>query len=262
MDLGLTGKRALVLASSKGLGGGIAEALAAEGAHVLLTGRDADRLAALAARINARGPGKADVAVLDLAADDVVAQALAAVVEKLGHADILVNNSGGPPPGSAAGITAEMLERHFRIMVVNLIALGNALLPGMIERGWGRILTVASSGIVEPIPGIALSNTLRPALAGWSKSLASEVAAKGVTVNMLLPGSILTGRLDELDSAAATRTGRPMETVRAENEARIPAGRYGRVEEFAATAAFLVSERASYVTGSMIRCDGGAGRSL
>ena len=262
MDLGLTGKRALVLASSKGLGGGIAEALAAEGAHVLLTGRNAAQLEALASRINGRGPGKADWAVLDLAEEDFVARAQAIATEKLGAVDILVNNSGGPPPGTAASITAEALERHFRIMVINLIALGNALLPGMVERGFGRILTVASSGVVEPIPGIALSNTLRPALAGWSKSLATEVAAKGVTVNMLLPGSILTSRLDELDTAASARTGRPMDEVRAENEAKIPAGRYGRVEEFAATAAFLVSERASYVTGTMVRCDGGSGRSV
>lgn len=262
MDLGLTGKRALVLASSRGLGGGIARALAAEGAHVLLTGRSAAELEAAAAEITAAGPGRADFVTIDLMGEGVVETLIAAASEKLGGVDILINNTGGPPPGSAASMTAEQMDRYFRYMVLNLIDLGNRLLPAMVERGWGRILTVASSGILEPIANLALSNTLRPALAGWSKTLATEVAAKGVTVNMLLPGSILTSRLDVLDNDRASRTGRTMEDVRAEAEARIPAGRYGRVEEFAATAAFLVSEKASYVTGSMIRCDGGANRSV
>jgi 3-oxoacyl-[acyl-carrier protein] reductase len=132
----------------------------------------------------------------------------------------------------------------------------------MKAQSWGRILTVASSGVIEPLANLALSNTLRPVLAGWSKTLASEVAGMGITVNMLLPGSIATDRLDDLDGAAAKRTGRSIEDIREERQARIPAGRYGRVEEFAATAAFLCSQPASYVTGTMVRCDGGAARSL
>jgi len=132
----------------------------------------------------------------------------------------------------------------------------------MKAQGWGRILTVASSGVIEPIANLALSNTLRPALAGWSKTLASEVAGFGVTTNLLLPGSILTGRLDDLDGAAAKRTGKSLEEIRSDKEARIPVGRYGRVEEFAAAAAFLCSQPASYITGSLIRCDGGAARSV
>lgn len=262
MDLGLSGKRALVLASSRGLGGGIAAALVAEGAEVLLTGRHAAELEKRADALNARGPGLAHWVVADLFDDSVVENLAAAAHEKLGAVDILVNNSGGPPPGGAEDMSAEKLATYFNAMVLRQIGLAHAFLPDMKARGFGRILTVASSGIVEPIPGLALSNTLRPALAGWSKTLASEVAGRGVTVNMLLPGSILTARLDELDRLAAERSGRSPEEVRAASESAIPAGRYGTVEEFGATAAFLVSERASYITGSMIRCDGGAARSV
>ena len=262
MDLGLTGKRALVLASSRGLGGGIAAALVAEGAHVLICGRNTAELAERAAALTARGPGRADYTEADLFDEDVVNRLVSAVNAKLGGLDILVNNAGGPPPGQAEDMTAEKLTTYFNAMVLRLIDLAHAFLPRMKAQGFGRILTVASGGVIEPIPGLALSNTLRPALAGWSKTLATEVAGLGITVNMLLPGSILTSRIDELDRRAAGRSGRTLEEVRAESEAAIPAGRYGTVEEFGATAAFLVSERASYITGTMVRCDGGAARGL
>ena len=256
MDLGLKGKRALVLASSKGLGHGIAVALAREGASVLLCGRSGERLEAGCAAINAEKKGKADWIWADLNDDNFVETVAAAVADKLGGLDILVNNTGGPTPGGSEDMTADKLESYFLSMVSRVITLTNRLLPAMKAQGWGRILTVASSGVVEPIPGLALSNTLRPALAGWSKTLATEVADQGITVNMLLPGSIATDRLDEIDTAAAKRSGRPLDDIRASRQARIPAGHYGRVEEFAAVAAFLCSEPASYVTGSMIRCDG------
>ena len=262
MDLGIKGKRALILASSKGLGHGIAVALAREGADVLICGRSVERLAANCAAINAEGKGKADWMQADLSNPDFVKTVTEGVQAKLGGIDILVNNSGGPTPGTTEDMTADNLESYFLSMVARIITLTNALLPGMKAQGWGRILTVASSGVIEPLANLALSNTLRPALAGWSKTLATEFAAHGVTANMLLPGSIATDRLDDLDGAAAKRTGRPMEEIRAEKQARIPMGRYGRVEEFAATAAFLCSEPASYITGAMIRCDGGAARSL
>ena len=263
MDLGLLGKRALVLASSRGLGAGIASALVAEGADVILCGRNRDELARRTSELNAEGPGRAFFTEADLS-DAAVVERLSTTVDQIygGALDILVNNSGGPPPGDAMAATPALLATYFEVMVLRQIALAQAFLPGMRARGFGRILTVASSGIIEPIPGIALSNTLRPALAGWSKTLAGEVAADGVTVNMLLPGSILTARLDELDRRAAERSGQSVEAVRAESEAAIPAGRYGTVEEFGATAAFLLSTKASYITGSMIRCDGGAARSL
>ena len=262
MDLGIAGKRALVLASSRGLGKGIALALAREGAHVLLCGRSAETLKDNCAAINAEGPGRADWVQADLGDDNFVETLVAAVSEKFGGLDILVNNSGGPTPGSTEDMSEEKLLAYFQSMVLRLITLTNRLLPGMKEQRWGRILTVASSGVIEPIPGLALSNTLRPALAGWSKTLASEVAEHGITSNMLLPGSIFTDRLKSLDAAAAERSGKSVEDVRAASERAIPARRYGTVEEFAATAAFLCSAPASYVTGSLVRCDGGAARSV
>lgn len=262
MDLGIAGKRALVLASSRGLGKGIAVALAREGAHVLLCGRSAETLAANCAAINAEGFGRADWVQADLSDEAFVEAVVAAVGEKLGGIDILINNSGGPTPGSTEDMSEEKLLTYFHSMVLRLIALTNRLLPGMKEQRWGRILTVASSGVIEPISGLALSNTLRPALAGWSKTLATEVAQYGVTSNMLLPGSIFTDRLKSLDAAAAERSGRSVDEVKAASEKAIPARRYGTVEEFAATAAFLCSGPASYVTGSMVRCDGGAAHSV
>lgn len=262
MDLGIAKKRALVLASSRGLGRGIAVALAREGAHVLLCGRNALELSANCDAINAEGNGRADFVTADLFDADVVDRLVAAVAEKLGGIDILVNNSGGPTPGSSEDMTPETLQTYFNAMVLRLITLTNRLLPQMKAQRWGRILTVASSGIVEPIHGLALSNTLRPALAGWSKTLSNEVAQYGITSNMLLPGSISTDRLKSLDAAAAERSGRSVEQVQAASEAAIPARRYGTVEEFAAAAAFLCSQPASYVTGSLIRCDGGAARSV
>ena len=262
MDLGISGKRALVLASSRGLGLGIARALADEGAHVLLCGRSADKLKANADAINAAGRGKADWVEADLSDSNFVDTMLAAVHHKLGGIDILVNNTGGPTPGTAEDMTAEKLYNFFQSMVVRVITLTNALLPLMQTQGFGRILTVASSGVFEPIPNLALSNTLRSALVGWNKTLATEVASYGVTANMLLPGRIHTDRIDELDAANATKAGKSVDEVRAASIRSIPAGRLGKVEEFAAAAAFLCSVPASYVTGTMMRVDGGAAKSI
>jgi 3-oxoacyl-[acyl-carrier protein] reductase len=267
MDLGITGKRALVLASSRGLGLGIAQALAAEGAHVLLVGRSGDKLAANCEAINALAEtqskgGKADWVWGDLSEENFVESMLAAVTEKLGGIDILVNNTGGPTPGTAESMTAEKLETFFPQMVLRVIALTNALLPQMKAQGWGRVLTCASSGVYEPIANLALSNTLRGALVGWNKTLATEVAGSGVTCNMLLPGRIHTDRIEELDAANAKRLGKSLEDVRSASVQTIPAGRLGKVEEFAAAGAFLCSQQASYITGTMLRVDGGAAKSL
>nr|AIA14302.1 Enoyl-(Acyl carrier protein) reductase [uncultured bacterium] len=262
MDLGISGKRALVLASSRGLGLGIATALAKEGAHVLLVGRTSEKLAANADAINALGKGKADWVQGDLSQENFVASMVEAVNEKLGGIDILVNNTGGPTPGTAQDITIDKLETFFQSMVLRVITLTGALLPQMKEQGWGRILTVASSGVFEPIPNLALSNTLRGALVGWNKTLATEVAGSGVTANLLLPGRIHTDRIDELDGANAKRLGKSPEEVREASLKTIPAGRLGKVEEFAAAGAFLCSEPASYITGTMLRVDGGASKSI
>lgn len=262
MDLGLNGKRALVMSSSRGLGLGIAETLAAEGAHVLLTGRNEDRLRQNAEAINARGAGRADHMAADLA-DPASAEALARAAEdRLGGVDILLANTGGPPPGRMADADLALLARHFEAMVLRVMQVAAAVVPGMRQRGWGRILTIGSSGVVQPIPNLGLSNALRSALVGWSKSLSNDLAGDGITVNMILPGRIHTERVDELDAAAAKRTGKPVDEVAKASRATIPAGRYGSVEEFAKVAAFLVSEPASYVTGSLIRIDGGSIKSV
>jgi len=262
MDLGLTGKKALVLASSKGLGLGIATRLCEEGADVLLCGRGEDRLRVAARELTAQGPGTADYVVADLADPSSAAALHETATARLGTVDVLVNNTGGPPPGGVEAQSLDVWSAQFQAMVLRVIDITGRCLPGMRERGWGRVLTVASSGVIQPIPNLALSNALRSALVGWSKSLSSEVARDGITVNILAPGRIHTERTDELDQAAAKRTGKTVEEVMAAAQATIPAGRYGRVDEFASVAAFLVSEPASYVTGGIIRCDGGLIRSV
>ncbi|MCO6186656.1 SDR family oxidoreductase [Rhizobium sp. L1K21] len=262
MDLGIGRKRALVLAASRGLGHGIAVALAREGVDVLLCGRSEDKLAANCDAINAESGGRADFVVADLNDPGFAEMMAAKAKEILGGVDILVNNTGGPTPGTTDMMSPEKLAQYFQSMVVSVISLTNLLLPEMKERGWGRILTCASSGVIEPIPNLALSNTLRASLAGWSKTLSAEVAQFGVTSNLLLPGRILTDRILELDTANAQKSGKSLEAVRAESVRTIPAGRLGDVQEFAATAAFLCSEPASYITGAMIRCDGGASKSI
>jgi 3-oxoacyl-[acyl-carrier protein] reductase len=242
VDLGISGKRALVLGASRGLGGAIAAALAAEGVEVL-------------------GASRSSTFPVDLADPRSVA-ALAEAMLARGGVDILVNNTGGPKAGPAKGESAANWTAAFEAMAASLFSLTDALLPAMIERRWGRIITVGSSGVVQPIPGLALSNGVRGAIAGWSKTLAGEVAKYGVTVNMVLPGRIETDRVRELDQVKSTRTGMSAADVRAASEAEIPAGRYGRPEEFGAVVAFLASRQASYVTGGMIRVDGGAIKGL
>lgn len=262
MDYGLTGKRALVLASSRGLGLGIAEALAGEGVNVLLCGRSEDKLSAAADAINAKGQGTAAYTTVDLS-EPASAQALFdTATEQLGGIDILVNNTGGPPPGSTSGPTADLWRAQFDTMVCRVFEITDLCLPAMRAGGWGRVITLGSSGVVQPIPNLGMSNALRSALVGWSKSLSNEVACDGVTVNMVIPGRIHTERTDELDAGASKRTGKSIEDVAAASRATIPAGRYGRVEEFAAVASFLASSGASYVTGSVIRCDGGSIKSV
>ncbi|MEF2070838.1 SDR family oxidoreductase [Consotaella sp. CSK11QG-6] len=246
------------MASSRGLGLGVAQAIAAEGARVLICGRSADALAANTEAINAAGRGRAEWVEADLSDEGFASRLLASAEAKLGGIDILVNNTGGPPPGTAAEMSPELLHQQFQVMVARIIETTTRAVPAMRASGWGRVLTIASSGVVQPIPNLALSNTLRSALVGFSKTLAREVAEDGVTVNVLLPGRISTDRLQQLDSANAERSGQTIEAVREANRKMIPAGRYGAVEEFGAVAAFLVSAPASYVTGSLVRCDGGA----
>lgn len=261
MDLELNGKRALVLASSQGLGLGIATALAQEGAHVCLSGRSGDKLEQAAKGLTDAGL-KAGYSVCDLASETAAADLYKAAMETLGGIDILVNNTGGPPPGATTAHATALWRSQFDMMVTRVIEITNLCLPAMVEAGWGRILTVTSSGVIQPIPNLAMSNTLRSALVGWSKSLATEIGKTGVTSNILAPGRIHTARVDELDEKNAARQNKSVEEVRTASKAAIPIGRYGKVEEFGDVAAFLCSARASYVTGSVVRCDGGQVKSV
>ncbi|HEX2283914.1 MAG TPA: SDR family oxidoreductase [Mycobacterium sp.] len=261
MDLGISGRTALVLGASGGLGGAIAVRLAQEGANVAVAGRSADALAATASKVEAAG-AKALPVVWDLADLDLIEPRVAEVERALGPVDILVNNTGGPPPTPAAGQDAATWRTSFEQMVLAVIALTDRVLPGMRERGWGRILTSTSSGALSPIPNLGLSNTLRASLHAWSKTLADEVGREGVTSNVIVPGRIETDRTRFLDERRAEREGRTADEVMRDSAASMAIGRYGRPEEYADVAAFLCSERASYITGSVVRVDGGLIRSV
>jgi 3-oxoacyl-[acyl-carrier protein] reductase len=188
-------------------------------------------------------------------------QAVAGLCEKIRNefsVDILLNNAGGPPPSVSTGVSDEVWRNAIQSLMLSVISVTEAAVAGMRQRKWGRILTVASSGVIQPIPNLAVSNTVRSAIAGFSKTLSAEAAADGVTVNLIIPGKIATARSLVIDGAAAERLEISMEEVREKNRAAIPAGRYGEVEEFAHVAAFLLSGKASYVTGQMMRVDGGS----
>ena len=256
MDLGIAGKTALVLGASGGLGRAIALALAAEGVRVAVAARGQAGLDETAAQIRAGG-GEAFTVVWDVADRSVIAANVAAVEQALGPIDILVNNTGGPPPTLAHGQPPEVWSRHFDSMVRSVIAVTDAVLPGMKARGWGRVITSTSSGVVAPIANLGISNALRLALVGWSKTLAREVGRHGITANIVLPGRIATGRIVFLDEQKAAREGRPVAEVTAESTGTIPVGRYGEPREYGDAVAFLASARASYITGSVLRIDGG-----
>ncbi|MFC5834704.1 SDR family oxidoreductase [Nonomuraea insulae] len=257
MDLNIKGRVALVCASTGGLGEACARALAAEGARVIVSGRRADRAAAIAADLPAA------VAVPGDLLDPATPRRLVEATEEVfGPVDILVLNGPGPAPGRAdqmdSATVAAAIDVHLRPQQ-ELVSL---VLPGMRERGWGRVAAIGSSGVAAPLPGLAASNVGRWALAAYLKTLAAEVAADGVTVNMVLPGRIATDRVRALDQARAEREGRTAEQVKTASEHTIPAGRYGTRAEFGAAVAFLCSAPASYITGTALRCDGGMSGAL
>jgi 3-oxoacyl-[acyl-carrier protein] reductase len=256
MDLGLTGRTALVLGAGGGLGGAIARTLAREGARVALADIDGAAAERVAAEIGAAG-GRALALAWDLADLTVIDANVARIESELGPVDVLVNNTGGPPPTPVSGQSAELWNRHFQAMVMSVVAITDRVLPGMRERRFGRIVTSTSSGVIAPIPNLGLSNALRMTLVGWSKTLAREVGRDGITCNVVLPGRVATGRIQFLDEQKAQREGRPVADVTAESTASIPVGRYGDPQEYADVVAFLASRNAAYVTGSVVRVDGG-----
>ncbi len=253
MDLGIANKKAVVLGGSSGLGLGIATALAQEKADVLISSSTAAKLEAGVAHIKAASGATAKTQLCNLGDPASVAAFLAAVPAS----DVLVLNGGGPPPGSVQKVGEEVWLAQFRSMFLSLTGIAGAHLPAMRAQKFGRILIVISSGVVEPLPNLGISNSLRAALVGWAKTLAAEVAADGVTVNCIAPGRVRTPRLTTVDAARAKAMGVEVAAVEKASLAMIPAGRFGTIEEFGAAGAFLASRQASYTTGSIFRVDGG-----
>jgi 3-oxoacyl-[acyl-carrier protein] reductase len=256
MNLQIEGRVALVLGGGGGLGSAIAQSLAREGVKVAVASVTPASVEASAQRVRDAG-GIAQALTWDLADLSSIDGHVKSVEAQLGPVDILVNNTGGPPPTPAAGQDSALWMKHFQSMVVSVIAITDRVLPGMRSRKWGRIITSTSSGVVAPIPNLGLSNALRSSLVGWSKTLAREVGKDGITSNIVLPGRIFTDRIRFLDEQKAKREGRTVEAVEAEGLAAIPLGRYGDPQEYGDVVAFLASDRAAYITGSVIRVDGG-----
>jgi 3-oxoacyl-[acyl-carrier protein] reductase len=253
MDLGINGKVAVVAAASQGLGKACAQALAKEGARVAILSRRQEELDKTAREIGAELPLACNLAI----GDDIEA-AIAKVKQKLGPVAILVNNCGGPPAGTFATITEQQWAESFEQVFLSALRLTRAVLPMMREARWGRIVNIVSSSVEQPIAGLIVSNALRPAIAGWAKTLSAEVAADNILVTCAAPGRILTARTDSLDRAMSEKLNRPIEQIRSERVVAVPLKRYGTPEEFGAAVAFLASDRASYLTGSLLRVDGGA----
>lgn len=262
MKLGLKGKVALVAASSRGLGRAIAEELAGEGCDLILCARSPGPLEETRAAVEAAS-GRRVIARPTDVADAAEVEALTALaLETFGRVDILVTNGGGPPPGNFEDHGTEAWRAGAAVTLESVVNLVRGVLPGMKDRGWGRILNVTSIAVKQPVDGLMLSNALRAAVTGMARTLANEVASFGVTVNNLMPGYTRTERLDELAGHIAARTGGTPADAFAAWEAQVPMARVGEPREFAALAAFLASERASYITGQSIAVDGGWIRSL
>lgn len=262
MDLGLKGKVALVAAASKGMGKACALGLAAEGARVAMFSRHQADIEAAEAEVR-RTTGAETLAVAgDVNRPEDIARVVGRAVEAWGGVDVLVANAGGPPPGGFEQTTDEQWKAAFEQVHLSVVRLIRAVLPYMKRKRWGRILTIQSSSVKQPVDGLLLSNGVRPAVAGLLKSLALEVAPDNITVNLVLPGRIMTDRFRSHQEERAARGGRTLEAQIALSTTDIPAGRVGTPEEFASVLVFLASERASYVTGSVIQVDGGLIRSV
>lgn len=257
MDLGIKGRVGLVAASSRGLGRAVAEALAEAGVDLILCSRTADAIRAVADSL-ATTYGVTTVGVPgDLTDPDQVERIVHEGVASVGPVDILVTNTGGPPAGVFEDLDRDVWHQAVRQNLDSVVNLTRAVLPGMKERGWGRIVNVTSISVKQPVDGLMLSNAVRAAVTGFAKTLSNEVAASGVTVNNVLPGYTRTERVEQLAKSLAEREGIPEAEAIARWERQIPMGRIGEPPEFGAAVAFLASERASYITGVSLPVDGG-----
>lgn len=262
MDLGISGKVALVAAASRGLGRGIADELAAEGASLAICARGEKMLERARDEIASRSGREVLAIAADVSLPADVERVVSATLERYGRVDILVTNAGGPPSGRFETLDREKWDAAVSLTLHSVVDLSRRVLPGMMERRWGRIINVTSIAAKQPVDNLMLSNSLRAAVTGFARTLANEVAKHGVTVNNVLPGYTRTERVDELAEQMAKGAGTTPDAFRAKWEAEIPIGRLGEPREFAALAAFLASERASYITGQSIAVDGGWIRGL
>jgi 3-oxoacyl-[acyl-carrier protein] reductase len=251
MDLGITGRRAAVAAASGGLGLGAARALASDGVEVAICGRDPGRVAAAAAELEPLGPAAVHGLVGDVSTIDGAEAFVRDATEALGGVDILVPNAGGPPAGGFASTSLDAYAPALELSLLSTVAMCLAAVPAMRERGWGRVVAITSVSVRQPIPGLILSNTARAGVTGFLKTLALEVAADGVTVNSVQPGSHATDRLRSIHSGDLTAAA-----------AAVPVGELGRPEDFGAVVAFLCSDQARFITGAALPVDGGAYRAL
>lgn len=254
MDLGIKGKRGLVSAASKGLGRGCAEALAAAGVDLVINSRTEAEITRTAEEIAARH----NVSVTPVAADITTEEGRAKVLAAVGHADILVTNAGGPPPGDWRDWSRDDFIRALDANMLSAVALMQALVPGMMEQGWGRVVNVTSQSVRAPIPALGLSNTARTGLTGFVAGMSRQVAGSGVCVNNILPGIHATDRAESLDRGVSQQQGIDMDEARRRRQAGIPTGTYGTAEDFGATCAFLCSQHARFIVGQNILLDGGA----
>jgi 3-oxoacyl-[acyl-carrier protein] reductase len=262
MDLGLKGKRALVLAASRGLGYACARGLAQEGCQLVICSRDETRIKAAADQIRTDTGAKVEALAADVSNAAEAERLVSAAVSAYGGLEILVHNAGGPPAGQFHAVNEAQWKQAFEQNMMSFVRIVAAVVPEMKKAGYGRVLTIASSSIKQPIPNLMLSNAFRAGVWGIAKTLSQELGPQGILVNVIAPGRIDTERIAELDQANATRTGKSVEEVRKASVASIPAGRLGTPEEFANLVVFLASTKASYISGQGIFVDGAAGTSL
>jgi 3-oxoacyl-[acyl-carrier protein] reductase len=262
MDLGLVGKCALVMAASRGLGRAVAEMLAREGAHVAINSADPVRCERAAAEITEASGGTCRGFAADMFDPAAMTKLADSVEAELSPVDILFINHAGPALGLAQDIDFDMLDAHYQLMVASPLRLIARVLPGMRQRRWGRILSVGGGSMVHALPNKSMDNIFRPALVNYTKALANEVAADGVTANMILPGTFITDRVHDSTEKNAKLWGISVEEAMRRRIESIPAARFGELAEFASVATFLCSVPASYVTGSIVRVDGGQTKTI
>jgi 3-oxoacyl-[acyl-carrier protein] reductase len=261
MDLGIKGKKALVLGASSGLGRDISKKLAYEGCDLVIASRDIIKLELLAIEIRNEAGVRVEPYQVDLQKTEDLTLLCSSLEERMAI-DILVNNTGGPPPSTSLNVSDDIWSKYIQSIILSTMKVTESAVKRMKDLSWGRVVTITSSGVVQPIENLSISNTLRPAIVGFMKSLSNEIAQYNITVNTIIPGRILTDRTGIINTAKAKKYNTTYEEMLNKSAQEIPMKRFGSPDEFASVLAFLVSERASYVTGHMMRVDGGLIKSI